>query len=50
MAIAPDGRASAPVTLNFDISLEKVEAMHTLERQFDASAPVKYEGKRKVGR
>jgi triacylglycerol esterase/lipase EstA (alpha/beta hydrolase family) len=50
MAIAPDGRTSAPLTLEYDISLEKVEAMHTLQRQFDPAAPAKYEGRRKVGR
>ena len=50
MAIAPDGRASAPLTVEFDISLEKVESMHTLQRQFDPAVPEKYEGRRKVGR
>ena len=50
VAIAPDGRASEPLKLDFDISLEKVEAMHTLQRQFDPSVPEKYEGRRKVGR
>jgi hypothetical protein len=50
MAIAGDGRTSPPVTLEFDVSLEKVEARHTLERQFDPRAPVRYEGRRKVGR
>lgn len=50
IAIAPDGRTSEPLKLAYDISLEKVEAMHTLQRQFDPSTPVKYEGKRKVGR
>jgi len=50
MAIAPDGRTSEPLKLEFDISLEKVEAAHTLQRQFDPDAPEKYEGRRKVGR
>jgi len=50
MAIAPDGRTSEPLTLDFDISLEKVESMHTLQRQLDADVPEKYEGRRKVGR
>ena len=50
IAIAPDGRMSDPLKLDFDISLEKLEAMHTLERQFDPKAPVKYQGKRKLGR
>lgn len=50
IAIAPDGRTSEPLKLDYDISLEKAESMHTLQRQLDPSAPVKYEGKRKVGR
>lgn len=49
-AIAPDGRVSEPIQLSFDISLEKVEANHTLQRQFDPGVPAQYEGKRKVGR
>ena len=50
MAIGPDGSTSAPLTLEYDISLELVEARHTLERQFDRTAPPRYEGRRKVGR
>lgn len=50
VAIGPDGRRSEPLKLDFDISLEKVEAMHTLQRQFDPAVPEKYEGRRKVGR
>jgi hypothetical protein len=50
IAIAPDGRRSEPLRLDFDISLEKVEAMHTLQRQLDPAVPERYEGKRKVGR
>jgi pimeloyl-ACP methyl ester carboxylesterase len=50
MAIAPDGRVSQPLSLDFDISLEKVEAAHTLQRQFDPAVPEQYEGRRKVGR
>jgi hypothetical protein len=50
IAIAPDGRKTEPLKLSFDVSLEKVEADHTLQRQFDQSAPEKYEGRRKVGR
>jgi hypothetical protein len=49
-AIAPDGRASEPLTVEFDISLEKVDSMHTLQRQFDPAVPEHYEGRRKVGR
>ena len=50
VAIAPDGRRSEPLVLDYDISLELVEARHTLQRQLDPSVPVRYEGKRKVGR
>ena len=50
VAIAPDGRASEPLRLDYDISLEKVEAAHTLQRQFDPDVPMKYEGRRKAGR
>lgn len=50
VAISPDGRRTEPLRLTYDISLEKVEARHTLERQFDPSAPERYEGRRKVGR
>ena len=50
MAVSPGGQTSEVVTLDFDISLELVEARHTLLRQLDPSAPVNYEGKRKKGR
>jgi pimeloyl-ACP methyl ester carboxylesterase len=50
VAIAPDGRRSEPLTLEYDISLEKIESMHTLQRQFDPAAPERYAGERKVGR
>lgn len=50
MAIAPDGRQSAPLILDYDISLELIEAERTLQRQFDPSEPADYEGKRKKGR
>ena len=50
VAIAPDGRRSEPLQLEYDISLEKVESVHTLQRQFDPTIPERYEGKRKVGR
>ena len=49
-AVAPDGRVSEPLRIKFDISLEKVEAVHTLQRQFDPDVPVQYEGRRPVGR
>lgn len=50
MAVSPTGGASEPVTVEFDISLELVEARHSLQRQFDPSAPVEYDGNRKKGR
>jgi pimeloyl-ACP methyl ester carboxylesterase len=49
MAIAPDGRRSEPLTLEFDISLELINANRTLQRQFDDSVPAAYAGKRKKG-
>ena len=50
MAVGPDGQRSDPVTVEFDISLELVEARHTLQRQFNPETPVNYAGDRKKGR
>ena len=50
IAIAPDGRVSEPLKLDYDISLEKVEAAHTLQRQLDPAVPEQYQGRRKAGR
>ncbi|HUR40278.1 MAG TPA: chitobiase/beta-hexosaminidase C-terminal domain-containing protein [Verrucomicrobiae bacterium] len=50
VAIATDGRRSTPLTVEFDVSLEKVESMHTLQRQLDPATRERYEGRRKVGR
>lgn len=50
VAMAPDGRISQPLRLDYDISLEKIEAAHTLQRQFDPAVPESYAGERKVGR
>jgi hypothetical protein len=50
IAIAPDGRASEPLKLTYDISLERIEARHTLQRQLDPAVPERYAGERKVGR
>ncbi len=50
IAIAPDGRQSAPLILDYDLSLELIEAEHTLQRQFDTSEPADYQGKRTKGR
>lgn len=49
MAVSPGGISSEPLVLDFDISLELVEAKHTLERQFDSSRPVHYAAERKKG-
>jgi pimeloyl-ACP methyl ester carboxylesterase len=49
-AIAPDGRTSDPVRVTFDISLEKIESAHTLQRQLEPRTPEVYEAQRKVGR
>lgn len=49
VAITADGRRSAPLKLNYDISLELIDARHALERQFNPDAPVKYLGERKKG-
>ena len=49
MAVSPGGVRSEPVSVEIDISLELVEARHTLQRQFDPQAPVKYAGQRKKG-
>jgi triacylglycerol lipase len=50
VAIAPDGRRSEPLRLVYDISLEYLEARHSLQRQFHPDTPIEYEGKRKKGR
>jgi pimeloyl-ACP methyl ester carboxylesterase len=49
MAIGPDGRRSQVVELSYDVSLEKIESEHSLQRQFDPDAPEQYAGLRKVG-
>lgn len=50
MAISPDGRRSEMLTLAYDVSLEKIEAAHTLQRQFDPGVAEHYAGRRKKGR
>ena len=37
LAIAPDGRKSEPLQLRYVISLDYEDAMHSWQRQFDAS-------------
>ena len=49
MAIGPDGRRSQVLELNYDVSLEKIESAHSLQRQFDQDAPEQYAGLRKLG-
>jgi len=43
IAIAPDGRRSAPLRLRYDVSLEYDDALHSLRRQLDPAAPVDFE-------
>lgn len=40
IAIAPDGRRSAPLQLDYDISLAYEDALHTLQRQLDPQTPI----------
>jgi len=40
VAIAADGRQSAPLQLRYVISLEYIDAVHSLERQFDPDAEI----------
>lgn len=49
IAIAPDGRQSAPLRLRYDISLEYQDALHTLQRQLDPATPVEFEGRNRSG-
>lgn len=46
IAIAPDGRRSAPLQLDYDISLAYADALHTLQRQIDPETPVEPVGAR----
>lgn len=50
VAMTPDGRVSAPLTLDYDISLEYLEARHSLQRQFQPDTPVRYRQQRTKGR
>lgn len=49
VAIAPDGRRSAPLRLDYDVSLERIDAAHTLERAVDPAAPLRFDGRNKTG-
>ncbi|HXG28686.1 MAG TPA: chitobiase/beta-hexosaminidase C-terminal domain-containing protein [Nevskiales bacterium] len=40
MAIAPDGRRSAPLQLRYVVSLEYQDAVHSLQRQFDPGVDI----------
>lgn len=46
VAIAPDGRRSAPLRLRYDIGLEVDEALHSLQRQLDPTAALDDQGDR----
>ncbi|SFF62055.1 Chitobiase/beta-hexosaminidase C-terminal domain-containing protein [Fontimonas thermophila] len=50
LAIAPDGSTSAPLVLDYDISLELIEARRTLQRQLEPDTPVHYTAQRRKGR
>ena len=43
VAIAPDGRRSAPLRLRYDVSLDYDDALHTLQRQIDPATAVDFE-------
>ncbi|MES0874435.1 chitobiase/beta-hexosaminidase C-terminal domain-containing protein [Sinimarinibacterium thermocellulolyticum] len=49
-AFTADGRASEPLVLDYDISLELIDARRTLQRQLDPDTPVHYAARRKKGR
>ncbi len=49
IAITPDGRQSAPLRLRYDISLEYLDAVHTLQRQLDPATPIVYEERNPSG-
>ncbi len=49
VAIAPDGRRSAPLRLRYDISLEYQDAVHTLQRQLDPTTPIRYQASNRSG-
>ena len=50
VAITSDGRRSEELVLDYDISLELIEARHTLQHQIDETVPADYAGQRKKGR
>jgi hypothetical protein len=49
VAIAADGRRSAPLQLDYDISLQHIDANHTLERAVDPAAPLRFDGRNTTG-
>ena len=50
VAIAPDGQRSEELTLRYDISLERLEAEHSLQRQLEPDAPIDPTRTRRKGR
>ncbi len=48
-AIAPDGRLSAPLRLDYDISIAKVQGERALQRQFDPDTKADVDSTRKKG-
>lgn len=49
VAIAPDGRRSPELRLGYDVSLEMLEAQHSLQRQIEPDAAVEHRGTRRKG-
>lgn len=50
VSIGADGRRSAEIRERYDISLEQLEAQHSLQRQLEPDAPVEDGGSRRKGR
>jgi predicted alpha/beta hydrolase family esterase len=49
IAIAPNGTRSTELRLRYDVSLERLEAQHTLQRQIEPDAPIEHRGTRRKG-
>jgi hypothetical protein len=49
IAIAADGRRSAPLQRDYDISLQFIDANHTLERSVDLAAPLRFDASNNTG-
>jgi hypothetical protein len=49
VAVAADGRRSPPLQLDYDVSLQHIDANHTLEREVDPTAPLRFSGSHTTG-